>query len=233
MQRLIDEKYVKRRATVGRYASFGSLIIMGAALLFSFTQLTTSLAIPLALWGVVLLGMLMSFVGGYYGERFGGPMAHHLSVDAALKGLDNRFALFQYVLPSPHVLSGPDGVTLIVVRSQAGRVTYADGKWVHKQRGRFFRELAGQERVGRVELEVEHQVGRMQRYLEEHVPGVEVPVRGVVLFTHPDVELDLEEPPVQVFYGKKIRGWLRGPGMGKALPDDVRQQVEQALMQAA
>ena len=229
MKLVINETYIDRRAKIGQYASLASLVILAGALILSFIRTPTTFALPLILVGVMVVGVILSFVGGYYVERFGGARAHHIGVQDALKGLDDRFTLFEYVLPAPHVLLGPDGVKVILVRSQSGEVTYEDGRWSHKQRGRFFRELAGQERLGRPARDLENQVEAMEEVLAEKVPGEEVPVEGVVLFTNPDVQLAVDDAPVPTFYTKKIKSWLRGPGMGKHLPDEVRNKVKEAL----
>jgi hypothetical protein len=229
MKLITNETYIERRAKIGRVASLASLIVLAGALILSFIRTPTTFTLPLVLVGVMAVGVALSFVGGYYAERFGGARAHHLGVQDALKGLDDRFTLFEYVLPAPHVLLGPDGLKVILVRSQGGEVTYQDGRWSHKQRGRFFREMAGQERLGRPERDLEKQIEAMEQYLADRVSGEEVPVEGVVLFTNPEVQLEAEGAPVPTFYTKKVKSWLRGPGMGKQLPDQVRSRVEEAL----
>lgn len=229
MKLVINEAYVDRRAKIGQYASLASLVLLAGALILSFLRTPTTFALPLILVGVMAVGVILSFIGGYYAERFGGAQAHHLGVQDALKGLDDRFTLFEYVLPAPHVLLGPDGVKVILVRSQAGEVTYEDGRWSHKQRGRFFRELAGQERLARPERDLEKQVEAVEEVLAKRVPGEEVPVEGVILFTNPEVQLEADDASVPTFYTKKIKSWLRGPGMGKQLPDQARRKVEEAL----
>ncbi len=230
MRIIANERYIKRRAKAGRYLSLAGLFVLLAAFIFSWFQTQAPALMPLALGMALAIGVFLSFIGGFYVERFGGPTAHHKGVREALKGLDNRYTLFQYVLPVPHALLEPGGITVIVVRSQPGDITYADGKWIHRQRGKFFRELAGQERLGRPELDVEAQVEQMKQYLKERLPDVEVPVRGVVLFTNPETHLEVKDPPVPVFFGKKIKSWLRGPGARKSLPAAVRQRVEEALV---
>lgn len=229
MKSVVNEKYISRRAQIGQYVSLLSLLIIFATLILSFTQLLSTAAMPLALTGAMLIGVLTSFVGGYYAERFGGPHPHHQGVRDALKGLDDRFTLFQYTLPAPHVLLGPGGLTVILVRSQMGQVAYEEGKWTHRQRGKFLRQLAGQEHLGRPEQDVEGQVEKMERFLEKELPEVEVPVRGVVLFIHPDVYVEAEDAPVPVFYSGKLKSWLRGPGMREPLPKETRRRVEEAL----
>ena len=232
MRIVANEKYITRRALLGRIFGWAGLGVLFGAIVLSFVwdQAASVAAIQIALWGALAVGVMLSFLGGYLGDRFGGPLAHHAGVRAALKGLDNRHVLMQYVLPSPHVLLGPDGLAVIVVRSQPGRVTYAEGRWTHQQRRKFLRELAGQERLGQPDLDAGRQVQRMTEYLEQRMPGAEVPVRGVVLFTHPDVILEVEDPPVPVFYGKKLKAWLRGPGSGKPLPAQVRRQLDEQVV---
>ncbi|HHS97791.1 MAG TPA: NERD domain-containing protein [Chloroflexi bacterium] len=230
MRIIANERYIERRAKAGRYLSLAGLLVLLAAFVFSWFQLRSPTLMPLALGAALTIGVILSYLGGYYMEQFGGPTAHYKGVRNALKGLDNRYTLLQYVLPVPHVLLGPDGLTVFAVRSQPGEVTYADGKWSHYQRGKFFRELAGQERLGRPELDAEAQVEQMKRYLEKHLPGTEVPIQGVVLFINPDVRLDLKDPPVPVFHSKKVKSWLRGPGARKNLPVEVRQQLEEVLI---
>ena len=229
MKLITNETYVERRAKIGQYASLASLVLLAGALILSFVRTPTSFALPLILVGVMAVGVILSFIGGFYTERFSSATAHHLGVQDALKGLDDRFTLFEYVLPAPHVLLGPDGLKVILVRSQGGEVIYEDGRWSHRQRGRFFRELAGQERLGRPERDLERQVTEMEEVLSEELPDQEVPVEGVILFTNPEVQLEAEDAPVPAFYTKKIKSWLRGPGMGKQLPDEVRSKVEEAL----
>ncbi|HIE37761.1 MAG TPA: hypothetical protein EYH30_04345 [Anaerolineales bacterium] len=230
MRIVVNEKYVARRAFIGRYASLAGLGVLLAAFIFSFTQTDSPLLMQGWLMGALLVGVLLSFVGGYYAERFSGPVAHHVGVRNALKGLDNRYTLLQYVLPVPHVLLGPDGLTVFVVRSQPGEISYKDGKWHHRQRAKFLRQLAGQEGLGLPEADVGRQVARMTRYLEKRLPDVDVPVQGVVLFINPDTRLNVEDPPVPVFYGKKVKSWLRGPGARKALPAEVRRRLGEALV---
>jgi hypothetical protein len=79
------------------------------------------------------------------------------------------------------------------------------------------------------EAEVEYELRRMARYLGKILPGVSVPMRGVVLFTHPNVKLEVKDPPVPTLLARKFKDWLRGPGAAKAMPAAVRRQLEEAL----
>lgn len=229
MRIVANQGYIARGAFVGRYASLVGLSVLVAAFIFSWTRTSSLVTMQLGLAAALLLGVLLSFIGGHYADRFGPGHAHHLAVRNSLKGLDDRYVLFQYVLPAPHVLLGPDGLTVLVVRSQPGEVAFSEGRWHHRQRGKFLRLMAGQEGLGLPEADLEREVARITRALQQVLPAQDVPVRGVVVFTHPDVQLDLRDPPVPILHARKLKAWLRGPGAGRVLPAHLRQQLEERL----
>ncbi len=229
MRIVANEKHIRRRAFIGRYASIAGLLVLLVSFILSIFWTRESALIPLGMWLALMIGVGLSIVGGHYAERFEGPRAHYRSVREALKGLDNRYTLYQHVLPSPHVLLGPDGLTVLVVRSIPGEVTYENGRWKWRQRFKFLRSLAGQAGLGVPEAEVEYELRQMARYLSKILPDVSVPMRGVVLFTHPDVKLEVKDPPVPTLLARKFKDWLRGPGAAKAMPVAVRRQLEAAL----
>lgn len=232
MRIVANETHISRREAIGQYAGITGLLILLGGLIFSCTISVHWTTMQLVLGLTTVVGILLSFVGGYFGDRFAGPNAHYRRVREALKGLNDDYTLLQYTLPPPHVLLEPSGLTVLVVRPQAGEVTYSDGKWRHHQRAKILRQLAGQPGLGRPELEVDWQVERLKRYLTKRLPEVEVPVRGVVLFIHPEVQLEFkDEPPVPTFYEKQIKSWLRGSGERRMLPSDVRRRLSQELVE--
>lgn len=225
-----NEKGIERRQKIGKACMLLGFLFLIAAVVISFLRLSSALLVQVGFMAAMLIGVVLSFIGGYYGERFVGPQAHHVKVREALKRLAHQYVLFQYTLPAPHVLLGPEGLTVIVVKSHPGTVTYADGKWSHRQRLKFFRQLAGQEALGTPDEDVNIEVAKLQRYLKGRLPSVDVPLRGVLLFVHPEVKLELDNPPLPVFQGRDLKAWLRGAGMGKPLPAEVRKRVEEALL---
>ena len=223
MRLVANEKHISRREQIAQYASWGGMAILVAALIFSFNRNLELLAMQFGLIAAMAVGMVLSFIGGYFGEQFSGPAAQYLRVRQVLKGLGQKYVLFQYTAPVPHLLLGPDRLTVIVVKSQPGEISYVDGKWSHHQRGKFFRQMAGQESLGRPEDDAQRQVEIVERYLERHLEGVQVDVQAVLFFAHPEVKLDLQDPPLPAFSGKKIKNWLRSTG--KNLPDEVWQEI--------
>lgn len=240
MRVLRDERHIDVRSSMGQYVTLAGLLTLLIGLVISF--LKPNWLVPLMI--CLTLGFLLSVVGGYLADRYAGPFAHHEALVEMLKGLDYHHVLLQYLLPASHVLLEPGGCTVFVVKSQAGKVSYKseNGKgkgalrllsasgWKHLQRGKFFRQLVGQEAIGAPHVEAEREKRKLKEYLDERLPDAdEVPVRAAVIFVNPDVDLDVEEAPVPIFYRKKVKGWLRGPGDLKPLPPDLRQRLAEAL----
>jgi len=226
MRIIRNERRIRVCRSIGQYATLAGLLALVAGLILSFVRpdLFALLLVALA------LGFSLSVVGGFFSDRYVGPLAHHDALVRVLKGLDDRYALLQYVLPAPHVLLEPSGCTVFVVKAQGGQVAYQeDGRWKHQQRAKFFRQFAGQEAVGAPNFEAEHQAQKLERWLTRNLPDVEVPVRAAIVFVNPDVTLDAGDSPVPAFYGKKVKAWLRGPGKLKPLPDAIRRQLAEAL----
>ncbi len=228
MQIVRNERRINVLRSVGQYASLAGLVILLGGLVVSFVR---------PLWtGIVIIsmtsGFMLSVIGGFFADRYAGPLARHKTLAEVLKGLDYRHTLIQYLLPADHVLVEPGGCTCFVVKPQGGTVTYDPEKdrWHHDQRGKFLRQLVGQETLGRPEAEGQQQIEKLTDYLRKQMEdGPQVPVRGVIVFVNEDVAVQAADPPMPTFYRKKVKDWLRGPGALAPLPQDVQQQLAVAL----
>ena len=221
-----NERHIRVRSFIGKNMPLVGLGALAVGLIISFVrpEELTWMAVSM------LLGMIFSVIGGAFAERYAGPLAHHVSLNDVLKGLGGEYTLAQYLLPVSHVLMEPGGLTALVVKSHTGQVTFQErGRWKHKQPGKIFRQLVGQEGLGAPDLEAEHQVEKLRRWLDKQLPDVEVPVRAAIVFVNPNVQLDAADSPVPAFYGKKIKAWLRGPGKLKPLSPAVHRQLVEAL----
>jgi len=225
MRIIRNERRIRVSSFIGQYVTLAGLLALLAGLIISFTK-PEQLALML---GSLLLGISLSVVGGFFADRYVGPLAHHDALAKVLKGMDDRYVLLQYALPASHTLLEPGGCTVFVVKAQGGQVTCQEsGRWKHRQRGKFFRQFAGQEAVGLPDSEAKRQVRKLEHWLASQLPDVEVPVRAAIVFVNPNVTLDTAASPLPAFYGKKVKAWLRGPGKLKPLPAAVRRQLEQA-----
>ncbi len=226
MRIIRNERRIHVLSFIGKYATLAGLLALLAGLVISFTKPEWLMPTLVSM----ALGTSLSMVGGFFADRYIGPLARHDALARALKGLNDQYVLLQYLLPTSHVLLEPGGCTVFVVKAQGGQVTYQeDGRWKHRQRGKFFRQFAGQEAVGAPDIEAERQVHKLERWLTSRLPDIGVPVRAAITFVNPDVTLDAAASPVPAFYGKKVKAWLRGPGKLKPLPAAERRRLADAL----
>lgn len=225
MRIIRNERHIRVFGAFGQYGALVGLAALLAGVVISFMK--PGWFVPML--ASMTVGTTLSVMGGFFADRYAGPLAHHKTLAEALKYLGKRYALLQYVLPAPHVLLEPGGCTVFVVKAQGGQVTYEGGKWKHRQKGKFFRQFAGQEAVGAPDFEAERQVHKLKRWLEKRLPGVEIPLRGAIIFVNPEVELEADDAPIPTLQPKKVKAWLQGPGKLDPLPDSTYTQLAQAL----
>lgn len=221
-----NERHIRVRSFIGKNATVVGLVALAVGLILSLVKPDQLLIMTICM----LVGIVFSVVGSIFADRYAGPLAHHGALSSVLKGLGGQYVLVQYMLPVPHVLLEPGGLTALVVRSHGGQVTcQEEGRWKHQQPGKMFRQMSGQPGVGAPDLEAKHQVEKLKGWLAGQLPDVEVPVRAAIVFVNPDVQLDAGDSPVPAFYGKKVKAWLRGPGKQPPLSPGVYRQLALAL----
>ena len=177
-----NEQLVESRTRIGRYASLGGLGIIFAGLIASFNN-----EILLA-YGALIIGFILSNTGAYFLNRWG--LHAHEKLGAALKGLDKRYRLYNFLLPVPHVLLTPYGITVFLVKNQDG-VIVADEKGWHQGSSllRLLRAFST-EPLGNPPRDLEHQKDEMRDFLEQSLgEDTQVPRDGYIVFTNPRAQV--------------------------------------------
>ena len=226
MRLIANEQKIKTRTRMGEIGPLLGFGLLIAGMVFLFWKPEWFWVTSIVVW----VGFVASIIGSYFGGRYLGPLAHHKRVPEALKGLENSFALLVYKTPAAFVLVDAGGLTVILVRSQGGRIIYANGKWKQQEKMGGLKRFAGQEGVGRPDQMAQAEVEDLQRFLRKRLPeGVEIPVRGVILFVHPDVVLEVENQPMPVFRTPELKRWLRKEGRRPNMPKETQAQLHAAL----
>lgn len=226
METVANDSYIKTRTKIGERAPFIGLVLLIVATVLIFVR-------PAWLWAtmvMVWIGFIISLMGSYLGDRFVGTSAHHKRLPDALKGLDNSYTLLMYTLATPFVLVEPGGLTVLTVKSQGGSVTYEHGRWRHRQAMGFLRRFAGQEALGRPDRMLKAEIAYVEEFLaKELADEEEVPVRGVVVFTNPDVELHAEDAPVPALRAVELKRWLRKERLRPQLSEEMMARLTEVL----
>jgi len=225
MKSIINQPKIARRATVSNIASVGGMFMLLASVVISLFWEVYALYANLLL----IAGLGVSMLGIYYANRWVKKPRPEASLDTTLKSLSNAYRLYHYPsIPTDHVLLTPNGVFVLETVNLAGRFTYKNGRWrEHMSFGRALRYIV-EEHLGDP-LKSAH-LGAV--YLEKRLRQVvgeqaRLPVKGVVVFTHPAVRLEIENPPLPVVTLDKLRKNLQlpGPRLEQAVYDQVAEYL--------
>lgn len=213
MKVIRNDQYIQKRGKIARYTSGAALIILlGGMVITWFRSDLVTLAFV-----CLLIGFILSLFGIYYGNRFARPDRPDITLTRALKGLDDRYFLYHYNTPTPHLLVGPDACYVLSVQMQTGKISVQGKRWKQSMGWRRIFLWMGQESVGDPTKAAQAEVETVERYLGKQLPNVEAPLTPVVVFSDPNAELDVTEPEVSVVHVKKLKDWLRGEGKGSTL----------------
>jgi hypothetical protein len=221
MKPIIDQKKVNQRKLLANVASTGGLLILlGSVVLPTFTQ------IPGTLVSLIMVGGLaVSMIGIYFANRWVKKPRPEESLDHALKGLSDAHYLFHYPsLPSDHILLTPYCVVILETINLEGFFTYKDGKWKEQITiGRALRFIV-EEHLGDPIKAAKSSLDYLKGFFAEKIPsGDSIPMKSIVVFTHPRVTLELENPPITVCQVARLRKHI--PEKLARLPADQYDQL--------
>lgn len=225
----INETLVKRNTRIAQVAMIGGLAILALGMFISFRmpeRFTLSLA-------ALMLGFVLSQIGIYYSNRWARRPRPDEVINKALKGLDGRHTMYHYIAPVSHLLVGPSGVWIFMPMHQAGKISYANGRW--KQRGgNFYMKIFAQESLGRPDLEVVHEVETIEKFLKQHLDeGLKIPdIHVALVFFNPKAEVLVDgdaEAPAYTVKADNLKDLVRKKGKQKSVSPETAKQIQDLL----
>lgn len=203
MKVFINRQKINRRAQLSNLASVGGLVLLLA-----------SVVVPLFLpaWAntayiFMIVGMGMSMVGIYFANRWVRKPRPEESLAKALKSLDDQYRLYHYPsLPCDHLLLAPNGLVVLDTINLAGKFSYQQGQWKEAMNiGRALRYIV-EERVGNPIQSAKQVEGELKElFIKEFGADVSVPIKPVVVFTHPAINLEIKDPPIPICKVDKLK----------------------------
>lgn len=218
---------IKRNKKIGQVTTIASLVVLGLGLVLSFQTNSN-----LFLWSMaaLIIGFLLSQIGIYYGNRWGRTPRPDEKINAALKGLDDKYCLYHYKLSVPHLLIGPAGIWIIVPFSQAGLITYEEKNDRWKQKGgNWYLKIFAQEGLGRPDLEVRGLIDTFQKLLSERFGELELSVQAAMVFYNPKVSVEAPDAPIPTMELEKLKDFLRKKSKEKSITPETLQILEDDL----
>ena len=226
MEIITNEKLVKRNARLGQITSISALVILAGGMIISFTKPEL---FALSMFSLIV-GFFLSQIGIYYGNRWGRHPRPDEVLSASLKGLDDRFALYNYSTPTSHLLVGPAGVWVLIPHHQNGVITYDSAKKRWKQKGgNLYLKIFAQDGLGRPDLEISAEVDAIKKYLGKKLPEASPEIQAALVFTSDKAEVNTEDAPTPTVHVKKLKEYLRKQSKDNAFSLDKSTQIRKAL----
>ena len=227
MKVIVNEKLVKRQATIGKWASLLGIGALLGGLVVSYrwpNQLTIS-------FGCLIVGFVLASVGTYNMNRWVKEPRADQALTKALKGFDNKHFLYHYTLPAGHVLLAPSGLFVFTVKDHHGEIRCEGEKWHQKFNWGRLLLFFGQEGLGNPTREVRGEIKRLRHFLDSRLPEADVPIEGLIVFTNPRARLELTDPIVPVVNNKKLKPFLRQQKK-KRIPAEQRKELAEIFEEA-
>ncbi len=221
-----NDKLIERQSKIARYATFGGLAILLASLVTSFTG---NFPIFVA-YALLFVGFALAYVGAILANKWiKEPRADH-ALTKALKGFDNKFHLYNYLLPASHVFLTPTGLLIFRVKSNDGKITCVNDNWTTPFRwSRLFGGM-GQDPLGNPARDLREDVAKMKKFLADKVEGAAmVPVDGYVVFSDPHAELLIENCSAPIVRVEDLKDTLRKAKRGPVLQPKLLDDLDHAL----
>ncbi|MFH1185644.1 MAG: nuclease-related domain-containing protein [Chloroflexota bacterium] len=212
----MDRQKVNSRAALANAASVGGLLLLLVSVVAPlFWESNASLTLVL-----LLSGGITAMVGIYLANRWVRRPRPEESLDKSLKPFDDKYRLYHYpALPCEHVLLTPSGVVALEVVNLAGSFSYRDRRWKEAMTiGRALRYMV-EPRVGDPIAIAQGLDQELRRWFKDHLEShADVPVEVLTVFTHPSVELEIEDAAVPAHKIAKLRKHAVPQG-GKLAPE--------------
>ena len=222
MRNIVDDDRIEKGARLGKIATFLGLGFLGAGLVVSLVLKESPLLWTSFLF--LLLGIGVSSIGTMNMNRWVREPRADQALAQGLKGFDNRYHLYSYMLPAPHVLLCPIGLYVLTAFGQDGVIRYDGTKFRRDfSLGRVVRFMA-EEGLGNPPAEAESQVNALRNYLIENGLEDGVDIKNVLVFFSPKVELYVTDSPYVVTNTKGLKKSIRKTG-AKELPADLYKQL--------
>jgi hypothetical protein len=203
MKVFIDRQKIDARARWSNIASVGGLLLLMAGIAVPlFLPVLAGLA-----YASMIVGMGVSMVGIYFANRWVRKPRPEESLDRALKSFDDHYRLYHYPsLPCDHLLLTPTGVIILEPFNLGGNFSYKQNRWKEAMTiGRALRYIV-EEHVGdpiTAARQMEVELDRLFR--KELGSEAVIPIKSIVVFTHPAANLDIEESPIPVCKIDKLK----------------------------
>jgi hypothetical protein len=231
-----NEPYVRRRGLIGTLGTLLGFVVLGLGMVVSLRQpsqleITWVTFVP---WVTLALGIILLNVGKFYAMRYGTRPRVDVAIVQALKGLDHRNHLYNFVpsLPVEHLLVTPTGIFVLETRPFFGDVIHHGDRWSRPMNFTAILQRFTDGGLGNPTREALRDVETVRNLLRERL-GDEaanlVGIAPVIVMINSRVKLRVTDPVVPVVPVAELRNAVRRVKDGTRLSADLQKQLSRAF----
>jgi hypothetical protein len=230
MLSITNERTVRRGARLGKIlTSAGLALLIAACVLVLALKNVAYIWVPFLF---LLLGVLAASIGMPNMNRWVRVPRADQALEQGLKGLDDRYRLYNYFLPAAHVLLSPAGLFVLTAKGQDGEIHCEGDRCRRKFSAVRLLRLMAEEGLGRPTAEGDAQVHALQQYLDKQGVGDSLEIQNLIVFYNPRANLVTAETSRPVVVPKGLKRAIRRPQEEK-LPAAQYRKLQELFDQKA
>ena len=233
MRIVSNDKLIQRNTQIGKYSLWiGTALLVGALVIniLAFTRPTDTSLITYVI-AAFFIGFTLTNVGTLFNNRWGRRPDRGLS--EALKGLDDRYTLYNYRLGASHVLAGPSGLVVLHPKYQVGPVVYDGKRWTNPGARRMMFGLFNPDPLGNPVAETAGDVDAFNKFLKKRAPDLQLVPQALIVFLNPRAELDAKDSAIPALHVKQLKEYVRRLPKDAALSTTSMTRLDAAQMAKA
>ncbi|MCC6791705.1 MAG: NERD domain-containing protein [Thermomicrobiales bacterium] len=223
--------HVKRRRRLGRWTALVGFLMLASTFFMVFFPKQIVFAYGLLLIGFVSFNFGMQQLGKW--SNTPRHPRNDLAIDERLNALSDKYVLLHYIrlgkLVVEHVLIYPGGLLVMTARDVPGTVIGRKNRWRRSGLGimRMF-GMSGPQ-LGNPVYETEQSITAIESTLRD--AQLEYDVYGVLLFTAPTVQLDVEDTDFDAITLTELESFVRYLEVDPAFKTTERDRLVEILGQ--
>jgi hypothetical protein len=231
MKIVTDEKLIKGKKRLAMIVWGLSLATLAVGLFIGFQSGTSTFSTVIMLISL-LIGATLYFINRNFMDTWMREPGFEVIVARVLKGLGDRYSLYNYIAGSTHLLAGPNGLWLILPYDLKGTISYdaAKDKWDYDSKKNFVSQLFSNEVFSNPKTEAAKALKAWNEFLSKKtdIKGLPEP-QPIIVFANNDLKLASQDTPYPAVSGEKIKDVIRKKP--QLAPDQVEKidQLQTAL----
>lgn len=230
MRVLTHTSLANRNAKFGQFAFWGGMAVLVGAFILNLNAFSRpeDTSLVFFAFGGMLVGFTLVNFGTVFMNRW--SRRPHAGLTDALKGLDERYTLYNYRLGAAHVLVGPGGVYILLPKYQRGAVTFQKNKWIAASAPRgFLSRFFAPDPLGNPTAEATYEVDNLNGFLKKRAPELSVVPQPLIIFMSPSAEISAKDSPIPALHVKQLKDYVRRQPKGPTLTAGQLVTLEETL----